>query len=214
MPDVLKALIPLFPEPWLSIVVAVVSLVLVGGNVLFKFWRDLGDYHHSVRVKRPLELVTQLFEAAPPATDLAAALQRRRETEIFAIAFGVRASPARVAALTRMYNTGLFSPSALRIVAPFVEGATDEAVHLVINRGHRWLARVSILVMAVVTVYFLLLVFQAFLQGTAAVWFVVLIFGVVWFAAMLYFGRDVRALYVAEDAERHLAKIGLLAPAD
>lgn len=214
MSELLKALLALVPESWVQAALAIAVAIVAGIPLVFKLWRDFGDHRHAVTLKRPMDRVLQLADAASPETELATALQRLKEAEIFAIAFGVRASPIRVAALTRMYNTGLFSPTALRILAHFVDGGSEPAVRLVIGRGDRWAARTSTFAMVVLTLYYFLLLFQLFRAATPGAVVASLVLGVVWLALMIVFGREVRALYLAEDAQKHLEKLGLLAPAE
>lgn len=211
MPELLKALLALAPESYPQAALPIAVAIVAAIPLVFKLWRDFGDHRHAVTLKRPMDRVLQLADAASPETELATALQRLKEAEIFAIAFGVRASPIRVAALTRMYNTGLFSPTALRILAHFVDGGSEPAVRLVIGRGDRWAARMATFAIVVLTLYYFLLLLQLFRVGTAGAVLASLLLGAVWLLLMIIFGREVRALYLAEDAQKRLTGLGLLA---
>lgn len=204
--ETLTEFVNFFSQPWMK------GFVILGGVLAFilKLWRDFSDFRYSTTLKRPLERLTHLNEAAETQSELANAVRTLKHLEIFRIAFGVRTSPQRSEVLLRVFQTGKFSAAELRVAARFIEPAGD-LIAVKIDLGDRVAAWLAIGVLSFLTLFFLAVQIQLLWQKDPLAGLWALVLSMIWVLAAYFFGGDIRNLRIARETEKKLAACGLLA---
>lgn len=203
--EVLTAFANYFSQEWAQELAVIVGV----GAVFLKLWRDFSDFRYAVTFKRPLERLAHLSEATDQASDLAQALKTLVHLEVFRIAFDVRTSPSKSAALVRIFQTGRFSVGELRVIARFVEPRGDQ-VAIQIGIGDTVAAWTAGIALCFLTAVFGAALIQLFFDGKAAAVLGSVIVALFWLAAVYLLSADIRNLIIAKRAKTDLAESGLL----
>ncbi len=177
-------------------VVAVLAALIQSVKSLLEFH----DAHLQNRVLKRLAFLAKECEDEP----LKRLISTARNEEVFRTLFGKNASPEFVHGVTRLYESGKFSLSELRMISPYLKPVNDSVV-VEIKKGDIILSWASlaviVLMMLYTTAFVILLLSTPSISSLVAALVLVALF----LLFVRFVRRDILAVFIAKRVKAKLA---------